>query len=364
MSDALVLLILLLFGASAFYFVFERLKARQGERDSSLYVQALRDLLDGREEAAFGKLREVVADDTTNVDAYLRLGQVLRNYQQPERALQIHKDLTLRSGLTKSQKSAILRQLAIDYRTVGDISTAEKALVELISIDPNDRTVMAELMRIQEQTGRWEDAYATAEKILKIEQNKSKRPLAKIKLRQGMSLAGKREYHKARIIFKEAISLDPMQIDAYLAIGDAYVEERRFEDALEFWGKLLTVAPEQADRAVDRMKRTLFELGRYGDIVEFCQSILAKAPKSVEARKTLARYYEKKGDNSQALELLEAVVEDNPSDAIAILELGRLYMERGDTRKLDLLVRRLSRPAKASANPVNLNDSTKTPLFV
>lgn len=364
MSDALVLLILLLFGASAFYFVYERIKAGQGDRDSSLYVQALRDLLDGREEAAFGKLREVVADDTTNVDAYLRLGQILRNYQQPERALQIHKDLTLRAGLSRTQKTAILRQLSIGYRTIGDTATAEKALLELASLDAHDRAVLADLMRIQEQTGRWDEAFATAEKILKIEQNKSKRPLAKIKLRQGLALAARREFHKARVVFKEAISLDQGLVDAYLAIGDAYVEERRFDDALEFWNKLLTVAPEQADRAVDRLKRTLFELGRYGDIVEFCQGILAKSPKSATARKTLARYYEKKGDSAQAIEMLEAVVEDHPGDTIAVLELGRLYMESRDTRKLDQLVRKLSRPALHSPNPVTLNDSTKTPLFV
>ncbi|MDZ4722428.1 MAG: tetratricopeptide repeat protein [candidate division Zixibacteria bacterium] len=347
MSDAVLFLLVLLLGAICFYLAYDRMKANSVNSDSSQYVDSLKDLLDGREEAAFSKLRQVVAEDTNNLDAYLRLGAILRSNKQPERALQIHKDLTLRTTLSRNEKISILRQLAADYTALGEPSTAEKALRELISLDSRDRWAHASLLKLHEQSGNWDGAYETATHILKLESNKSKKPLARLKYLAGEDLFKKREYHKARVALKEAISLDPAYVAAYLAIGDSYYEEKRFEDAVNIWNKLITTFPEQGDKVIERLKKTLFELGRYGEIVDICQTILVHAPKNGEARRTLARLSEKKGDLTSAIEILEQIVEDTPDDQIALFELGRLYIEKGEKKKLDTLVRSLKRKSGA-----------------
>ncbi|MEE8575830.1 MAG: tetratricopeptide repeat protein, partial [candidate division Zixibacteria bacterium] len=322
---------------------------------SSLYQSALSDLLDGKAEAAFSKLRQVVTHDTNNIEAYLRLGQILREHNRSDKALEVHRDLTLRSGLGKGEKSAILRQLTCDYLALGELSTAEKALKELIAVDDKSHWAYSNLLKLYHKQSKWEAAFDTAVIVLKLESDKSKKPLATYKFEMAQELYRKREYHKARIVYKEAIGLDPAMVEAYLAIGDSYAQESRLEDAIEFWNKLIAAVPDRSDIVIERLKKTLFELGRYGDIVEICENILSHAPRNMKARRTLAEFYEKKGDLNLAREQLESLTDDFPDDLPTLVELMRLYLEQDERRKLAELLsgleRRLAKQDISSGTP-------------
>ncbi|MCB2201406.1 tetratricopeptide repeat protein [bacterium] len=363
MFQNVLIVLVLVFGATALYLAYERFFKRTSETESELYVRALGDLLDGRTESAFTKLRQVVAENTNNIDAYLRLGRILREHNKPERALQVHKDLTLRTGLERHMKSKILTELVEDYLALNDLDTAEKALHELVSLDSRGRWAHRKLLTVQEKRQQWEAAYDTAVALLKLEGNKSKKPLARFKLHMASQLYRKREYHKARIVYKEAIGLNPSLVDAYLAIGDSYALESRLEDAVNFWRKLISAVPEKGHLVIDRLKKTLFDLGRYGDMVEICESILEHDPKNLEARLTLAEFHEKKGDGDLACEVLESLVDDYPENLTVLIEVIRLYLDRGDRRKLqDLLVamerNREKRNAGSSGNSPAAPDTT------
>lgn len=343
MLEFLVLLLVLLIGGASLYYVYDRVYRKSSVSQPTLYVEALRDLLDNKLESAFTKLRQVVAEDPNNLDAYLRLGQILREHNHPQRALQIHKDLTLRFGLTRERKVAILRELAADYLALNDYATADAALKELLSLDSDNYWAYAQRLKMQEKLLQYEDAYDLAVQILRLESNKSKKPLAHYKYLQGEQLLKKREHHRARVAFKEAISLDPTYVPAYLAIGDSYAEEERLEDAITFWTKLIAAVPEQGHQVIDRLRNTLFALGRYGDILDMCQSILEVSPKNVEARVALSEFHAKKGDLEAAAEALEQAVDERPNDPNLLLDLIRLYLERNDRGKLLELRRALER---------------------
>lgn len=343
MAEYVFEFLLLLLMVLAAYLVYERIISGGKKPESTVYIDALRDLLDGRQESAFTRLRQVVAEDANNLDAYLRLGRILRENNQPQRALQVHKDLTLRSGLSKTERGAILREIAADCLALNDLATCESALREQIDLDKNDHWAQSKLLALQENAQQWEAAYDTAVVILKLEGGKSRKPLARYKHQLGEQLFRQREYHKARVAYKEAIGLDPGLVAAYLAIGDSYCEEERFEDAVTFWNKLITAVPDQAHRAISRLKKTLYELGRYGEIQSICELILEQSPKNVEAGRALAEFYEKKGDIDRALEVREKILEDHAEDNIAALDLIRLYLERGDHSRAGALIRTLER---------------------
>jgi lipopolysaccharide biosynthesis regulator YciM len=343
MAEYLLAFILMLCGSAVVYLLYDRYVRPPQKTDSTLYVEALRDLLDGRQEAAFSKLRQVVAEDTTNIDAYLRIGQILRDNNKPERALQIHKDLTLRGRLSAQEKSAILRQLALDYGALKNVDLAEAALTELRSLDANEQGALRTLLKIQQDAGKWEEAFETASAILKAEGNKSRKPLAWFKYQMGQELNKKKEFHKARVQYKEALGYDSGFVAAYIAIGDAYAEERRFEDAVTFWTKLIDNVPTEGHQVIDRLKSALFDLGRFGELVELCEKIIQSDPRNVEARMTLADIYAKKGDLMGATDVYAQVVEDQPANIRAITGLVRLYLERGDRKKLETLFRDLER---------------------
>ncbi|MFH1687187.1 MAG: tetratricopeptide repeat protein [bacterium] len=343
MVQYLVVFFGLMFAAVGLYMIYDRYLRRDHRGDSSLYVEALRDLLDGRAETAFTKLRQVVADDSENIDAYLRLAQILRDHNRPDRALQVHKDLTLRKGLSKEQKAAVLRQLAADYVAVNELETAQAALKELTSLVPDDRRAYAELLKTQKQLQQWDDAYDTAAQILKLEANKSKKPLAVFRYQMGLQLKKTGEHRKARVLFKESLGLDPQFAPAYLAIGDSYHAEQRFEDAVNFWNKLIKAVPDQGSRVLDRLNKALFDLGRYGDIAGACERILAHSPKDSKVLMTLGEFYAKKGESDLAEETLNRVLSNDPSHLGAITALVRLYIEKKDIGQIERLLGRLER---------------------
>jgi len=359
MLEYLLEFLILLLVVFVVYLVYDRFLRQSPEPKSGLYNEALRDLLDGRHESAFSKLRQVVSEEPNNLDAYLRLGQILRENNQPDRALQIHKDLTLRSGLTRQDKVAILQQIAADSLAADDAKMGEAAIKELLELDSDNYWGYAKLLELQEKNKEWGAAYDTAVQILRLEGNRSKKPLAQFKHRAGEHLFRQREYHKARILFKEAIGLDPTLVEAYLAIGDSYYEEERFEDAITFWNKLVAAVPDQGHRVIDRLRKTLFDLGRYGEIQTVCEEILEHSPKNTEVRRALAEFYQKKGDLDTAAEVWEGIVDDDPDDAYSALELVGVYLEQGETRKATKLLRGLEhrRTGKKAQPPVSAQEA-------
>ena len=85
----------------------------------------------------------------------------------------------------------------------------------------------------------------------------------------------------------------------------------------------------------------MFDLGRFGDIADICESILSASPKDIPARLMLAEFHKKKGDLERAEEILLQVVEDNPDDIGPIIELIRIYVEQDDRKRLAAFVRQL-----------------------
>ncbi len=343
MLEYTIVFLVLLAVSFGLYLLYERFFNKPSRSESSLYVEALKDLLDGDEIKAFGKLRQVITEDSDNIDAYLRLGQILRNAGKPDRALQVHKDLTLRTGLSADVKVLILRQLAEDYYETSDFDMAHAALKELITVDSGDLSARIRLLDIQERAHKWDEAYDTAVQILKLRADKSKKTLAVYKYQMGHELYQKREYHKARVFLKEAIGLDPQYVPAYLTIGDSYRDEERLEDAVGFWKKLITAIPAEGHQAIERLKHALFDLGRYGELSDVCENILEYDSHNLHARLTLAEFHEKKGDVDTAQRMLLQIVEESPEHLGSLMTLVRIYLDSGDRKKIEELFRMVER---------------------
>ena len=98
-----------------------------------------------------------------------------------------------------------------------------------------------------------------------------------------------------------------------------------------------------ADLVIDRLKKTLFDIGRYGELSDICESILRHDPQNFEAQLTLAGFAEKKGDYETAREILEQLVDDSSEQIQPVLELIRIHLDRGDYKKVGDLCRRLEK---------------------
>ncbi len=340
MDTIVIVFLLAIIALIIMYFLYDKYKKEKKVKDPSVYIDGLKALLDGRVEAAFGKFREVVSEDSANIDAYIRIGDILRKYGKADKALQVHKDLTMRHGLTAAEKILILRSLALDFIELKDYQSAEASVEELLSLNSKNRWANEKLLEIHSLNQDWIAALEVKEKLVKLDGDKSKSPLAIYKFLQGEKLFRKKDYHKARLLFKEAISMKKSCVPAYVYIGDSYLAENRLEDAVSYWQNMIRIVPDEAHLVLGRLQKALFSLGKFGEISAVCIDILDSSPKNMAARLTLAEYHYKKGEASAAIEHLDVAVDENPDSLLPVLSLARMYLSAGQTDRLaDLLER-------------------------
>lgn len=296
---------------------------------SELYISGLKALLAGDEGRAFQNLREVVRQDTNNVDAYLKLGDLFRKGKQYTKAFQIHRELTLRSRLSGEEKEEILKSLALDYSASGKHQKAISALEELHRRNGEDDWVIDRLLFELEETKMWDKVFEIESRRVKQKGQKESKKLALYKVCIGKELAEKSELHKARVAFKEALNYDENCVPAYLYLGDAYYQDRRLSEAVEHWRKLLDVKPSVGYLVFDKLERVLYELGQYGEITEVYNEILSTNPNEAHTLYALGNILEKKGRSDQAIDYYNQILENDPNFVPAKLNLLKLYEELG-----------------------------------
>ena len=84
-------------------------------------MEALNAMLLSDKRRAIKLLGALVKKDSEHVNAYLQLGNLMRD-EDPERAIKIHQMLTVRHSLDKNTKVEILKSLALDYQKNSEAS--------------------------------------------------------------------------------------------------------------------------------------------------------------------------------------------------------------------------------------------------
>lgn len=319
-------------------FLWSKAKTEKRKTSPELYLDALKALLGGEDKIAFSKLKEVVRKDPENVDAYLRLGDLFRKNRRYDKALQIHRELTLRPSLSGKEKNEVLKSLAEDFSASGNHDKAISVLEELRKANEKDGQVTLRLLLEYEETERWEDAFELRKKLTGRKEDQTNRILALYKVLWGKIRAEAGQFHKARVAYKEALNYDERCVPAYIYLGDAYYRDQRLGDAVEYWKKLLEAVPKAGYLVFDKLEMTLFELGEYGDISEIYENILSRNPNDIFALFSLARIHEKKGMMGPAIERYKQILDSDPSFLSARLSLAKLYQQEGrKDESIDLL---------------------------
>lgn len=333
---SILLATIIVFTITAFY--WSRAKKEKEKVSPKLYIDAMKSLLAGEEKVAFQKFKEVARRDPDNLDAFLKLGDLFRKNKKYDKAMQIHKELLIRPSILPEDKNEILRSLAQDYSGSGNNDKAIAVLQELYRENEKDRWVALRLLTEYETTARWEEAFDLRKRITDRKEDETNRILALYKVFWGKARADIGELHKARVAYKEALNYDENCIPAYIYLGDAYYEDGRLKDAVEYWKKLVETIPEAGYLVFDKLEKSLFELGEYGDITELYENLLSRNPKNVTALFYLARINEKKGYLETAVDQYRQILDTDPDYLAARLSLATLHLASGyQAEAMDLL---------------------------
>jgi len=324
--------------AVAVFYYFYRYKKKNKRSDH--YLQALENMLVDDKRQAIEKLKKTVKEDTENIEAYIKLGNLLREQGLAKNAVRIHSDLTFRNNVSKTQRINILEALFEDYHQARDWTSMSKTGKKLLAISKSEE-VLDKYLKALEKIEQWDEAISVLEEY-NFSGPKIKEKLALYKVMKGLQVAEEKDGHEARLVFKEAIKLNNKCAAAYYYIGLSYYLEERFDDSLEFWKKLAFKVPEKAKIVLGQVEKTYYELGQFPKVETFYKELLTRFPDSFPPVAAMAGLHAKKGNWPDAFKLLEKFIAHHPDDKIEAQKvMFKLSLNSNNNKKAVEIAREL-----------------------
>ncbi len=313
---------------------FRRKSAAPVDAAAADYAEGLSLLLAGEREQALKKFKDTVGKESRNVDAYIRIGDILRTLGRVDRAINVHKYLTVRQGLTPKQHSSILQSLACDYQAAERYDQALEVLKKVLEADKQAAWALEMQLELYEALSDWPRAFQVCKKLQSKNGELKNRRLALYKVREGLTFSNKSHTEKeAQSCFKEAIKIDPAGPAGYIALADSHKRQDHTDDALKVLKQFVEKVPEQSFFAFGRLKELLYEGGVYGEIQNLYLEIIQSQPDNLMARLALVENYEKKGELQRAIDESLSILERDPDNKSAKKYLVKLHHKLGNSEE-------------------------------
>jgi lipopolysaccharide biosynthesis regulator YciM len=276
-----------------------RLRAGRRADEETSYQKGLDALIAGDKDSALKHLAVTVREDSRNVDAYVKLGNLLRQRGQVKQAIQVHRELLVKRRLPAPVRNEIVKNLALDYaeaRRWGDVVEQIKSLSRS---ERSDTRMLALARDAYEAVGDFERAMSTHKEILKS--GALREPSVGVYRAHTALMALERgDSVRARAEFQTALKEDPDAAIASVYLGDIALAGEDLERATAHWMKLVADRPDCAHLVFDRLEKAFYELGDFGRMMSVYEDVIARAPSSVYAYCGLSRMLERKGDIDEA----------------------------------------------------------------
>lgn len=326
-----LIIIIALAAALALLGLLLLLQRKRGRRSSrNYYVDALHALIDGRSDDALKLLMNAVRMGETSTDAYLQLGNLLREKGQNDRALQLHKGLMVRRDLSDAEEKTVTVAIAEDFDSMGKTERAVQTLEQLTK-RRKDPEVMLFLHRLHHRKGDYDKAFASLKDVGKLDRSygggKRAAYLASVAdrlIHDGQGEDAERYLDRSR---KE----DRDSIPALYLSGMQAMKAGDLDAATSSLERLLEIDIGYFSEVLPHLKKALFESGRFQDLERLLTGLLGRHPEDTELLTELASFYERKGELDSAIRILEEEKGLLAGDPIAAARLASLYLQRGET---------------------------------
>ena len=357
MSEILITLLVLGIAAGGVAVYVLNFKPWRKSKVKDLYAEGLDLLITGRRKSAYKNFKDIIQKDSDNIKAYLRLGQVLREGGNPVQALKIHRGLMHRRNLTHYEQIELHKNLALDYYSSGNLDAAIQELLSLLKIEKNNEWAVTQLTAFYREKQDWAKAGEYFEKYQKLTNKEDAHKLALYKIQEGRIHIKNKKFEDARKTFEDALNISDIAV-AYYFIGNSFSGESEeeyqksvekdsannpasdektdyMEKAKELLGKAIPnwiryaeLNPEQAWMVIHLLKDGLFALDRYSEIENILKQILKNDSDNIEVIASLSEIYSHRGENTEAIELIESALEQDPTSIIVKLIKMKLQAKK------------------------------------
>ncbi len=341
--------------------LFQRKRKRRIHRSS--YIDALYALIDGRRKDAMHLLTRAVKNGEGDVDAYLQLGNLLRENNQSEKALQIHRSLTVRRELGYDEEKAIQLAIAEDLASLGRIDRAIQVL-EAMQSRKKDLEVFLKLHTLYHQNGDFERAYAMLKEISRLDSGMSapKRASYLATVADTIRREGRRD--DAKKFLDRARKEDADSTPSLYVAGLVAMEENDLSTAAAMWERLLHMDIEHFGEVVPLLEKVLYESGKFRDLEKILVELLQKYPGNPALVAALSSFYEKKGEFDRAEAILENGLASGKASPTIHARLASVYLIEGRLEEAGAALKKID--AETEKTPVftcvRCGNATEVPL--
>lgn len=355
----LVILFVAIVTLLAFLLIRERRISRRQVVKESAYIRGLSALIDGDDHTALDLLKDAVREDSSNIDAYIRLGDLYRRKGQPTHAYQIHRSLLLRAALAPTAEARILQSLAEDLLDLGKNVRVREVLTDLLK-HPAEGVRQARVALIAERAGEWEKAYEIRKEMWKSDKagEKMQRRIALYRTWTASQIKRKDDARDVRDKLRDALKSDAGCVPAHLALGDTLYMATELDEAIQHWRRIVDQTPAFAYLTFERLEQAFFDRGtlgrgKIGDLEAIYDRLLQAHPDDVSTLEALGNLHHKRGELSDAIAVCQKALEISPKSRAIRRRLVLFLHEAGRTREsereLDQLLQTL---ANGESDPV------------
>ena len=338
-----------------------------------LYSEALDMLLSGRKKSAYKIFKEVVALDSDNIKAYIYIGQILRETNNINKALSIHKNLLLRENKTTYETVQIYKNLSLDYYDLNNIEKSISFCKKILALNKLDDWAIRYLIRLYKKSNDWDNAIKYLKDYFSIIGKYDNNKLALYKIQRARYSILDEDFESSRMLLEKALDLDNDLFIIYYFLGNTFAAESNFifnksinqennhnslsienekntnyleaekvlTKAIPMWIHFIENMPQYSWMILPTLQDALQALNRYEDIEKYLIQINMKKTNDVDILSHLADFYANKGQVEQALDTINQALDYNDKSLLAQLKKLKIISLKKNEKELSSNIDRL-----------------------
>ncbi len=291
------------------------------------FFKGIQYILSNDHDHAIEEFTKSVKVNSDTVETYVALGNLYRSKGDIDRAIRIRQNLILRPQIDERIRIQALFDLGLDYRTGGFLNRALGMFLKVIQKDPANVEALERAERIYEEMEDWNNAYRVRHRISRLTREDHRNRLAHHLVELGKGSAEKGDTGKAVSLYNKAISTDKNCVDAYLHLGDVYLERGDHKKALSAWKKIVHVAPRFTFLAYRRLEASYATIKDLKPVEDFLKECSSSNPDAF-THMAMARYLYNENDTEGSLRELDDALELNPDFWEARRFRGQILLEK------------------------------------
>jgi lipopolysaccharide biosynthesis regulator YciM len=299
-----------------------------GSGGDSSFFKGVQYLLSNDHDQAIEEFTKSVQVNSNTIETYVTLGNLYRSKGDIDRAIRIRQNIILRPNIDEKIKLGALFDLGKDYRKGGFLNRALKTFLEVSEKNPDDVGTLKEIESIYEGLKDWENAYATRQKIARLETGPHGHILAHHLVEAGKVAFEKDDLGKAKSLFNKAIATQKDCVDAYLHLGDLHFKKQEYKKAISVWKKVAELAPQLTFLAYGRLEGAYTKMKNLEPVEDFLKACARSNPDAF-THMALARYLYSKNDMAGALKEINNALSLDPGFWEARRFRGQMLLNEG-----------------------------------